>query len=327
MHAELIVPGLLAGAAETRYPALELFMARGRRRALVPQSLEQSLAAAFAQPEERLAAGALTAAAHGGEPGDAWWCRADPVHLRVLRDRVVVAPAEAFELSREEADGLVATLNHHFAGSVDFHAVEVRRWTARLNKESAFASEPALAAAGRDPAMDGGADALLTEIQMLLHAHPLNEAREARGEPAVNSLWLWGGGRTPREASGPWRSVAADDPSARGLARLAGMRADALPSSAGAWLDSLPDDGRHLAVIDALRAPGALAQAVEHAAGRAALERLWFAPLLAALREERVGMVTLRVPDAGLALEAIRGDLRRFWRRPRPLARYAEAGT
>ena len=35
---------------------------------------------------------------------------------------------------------------------------------------------------------------------MLLHAHPVNEAREARGEPAVNSLWLWGAG--PRAAPG-----------------------------------------------------------------------------------------------------------------------------
>jgi hypothetical protein len=49
-----------------------------------------------------------------------------------------------------------------------------------------------------------------------------------------------------------------------------------------------------------------------------------FAPLLAALRGGRVGMVTLHVPDSlGASFETVRGDLRRFWRRPRALEKYA----
>jgi hypothetical protein len=55
------------------------------------------------------------------------------------------------------------------------------------------------------------------------------------------------------------------------------------------------------------------------------LERDWFAPLLAALRADRAGMVTVHVPDAAeqVSCETIRGDLRRFWRRPKPLENYA----
>jgi hypothetical protein len=45
--------------------------------------------------------------------------------------------------------------------------------------------------------------------------------------------------------------------------------------------------------------------------------------MLAALKSRRIGMVTVHVPEAGAAFETIRGDLRRFWRRPRPLAGYA----
>ena len=37
---------------------------------------------------------------------------------------------------------------------------------------------------------------LQSEAQMLLHTHPLNAEREARGELAVNSFWLSGTGRT-----------------------------------------------------------------------------------------------------------------------------------
>ena len=38
----------------------------------------------------------------------------------------------------------------------------------------------------------------------------------------------------------------------------------------------------------------------------------------------RVGMVTVHVPDSlGASFETVRGDLRRFWRRPKALEKYA----
>lgn len=328
MHCELIVPGLLSEAAAgnaARYPALELLLARGRRDSPESRTLEQWLQAGFELPGPGLAAGALAFAARGGDPGDAWWARADPVHLRVLRDRVVVMPGEAVEIPPEEADGLVAALNRHFADTVQFHALDSRRWTARLHTERHFLEHPAIESAGRDVAVVRGDEALLTEIQMLLHAQPVNQAREARGEPAVNSLWLWGAGRMPRAARGPWRSVAATDPAALGLAQLAGIRRLGLPGKAEAWLEQLPGEGRHLALLDALRAPLALEQRGEYEEAIEALERLWFAPLLAALRAGRIGMLSLRVPDAapGAGFETVRGDLRRFWRRPRAIGHYS----
>ena len=213
MHCELIVPGLLLPAAsEARHPALEMLLARGRRESPESLTLEQWLHEAFEQPGEALAAGALAFAAQGGDPGDAWWARADPVHLRVLRDRVVVVPGEALQLAPAEAAELAAALNRHFGDSFFFKPLDARRWTVRLKSERSLPGSPALTAAGRDVATSRDNDSLLTEIQMLLHSHPVNEAREARGEPAVNSLWLWGAGRMPRAAHGPWRSVAAADP-------------------------------------------------------------------------------------------------------------------
>ncbi len=319
MHCELVVPGLLSSQTEVRYPALELLLARGRRESADSLTLEQWLHEAFEQPGEALAAGALGLA----DAGDGWWARADPVHLRVLRDRVVVAPGEALQLSADETSQLIASLNQHFSGTATFHTLDARRWAVRFDKEKSFLKKPAIEAAGRDVATARGNEALLTEMQMLLHAHPGNEAREARGEPAVNSVWVWGAGRLPAAASGAWRSVASSDPSALGLARLAGMRGLELPPSAAAWLERLPEDGRHLAVLDALRAPVAFAQQAESRAALEALERDWFAPLLAALRAGRIGMVTVRAPDAGAGVETVRADLRRFWRRPRAIGRHA----
>lgn len=39
---------------------------------------------------------------------------------------------------------------------------------------------------------------LMKESQRLLKNHPVNQAREARGLPLANSIWLWGQGRSPR---------------------------------------------------------------------------------------------------------------------------------
>ena len=312
MHCELVVPGLFGGGAVPRFAALELLLARGRRSNKPPQPLEAWMQEAFQLGDGPFPAGQLTM------PGEDGWMRADPVHLRLLRDRVVVVPAEALEIPAEEARALCDALNREFPER-QFTPVQPRRWCAR-GAETA-GGHPALDAAGAEPDARQ-ASALLTEVQMVLHAHPVNEAREARGEPPVNSVWFWGGGRAPT-ASSRWQSVSADDPVVRGAARLAGARHRGLPRSAAEWLEWLPGEGRHLAVLDALRVPLALRE--NPADEKMALERDWFAPLLAALRAERIGMVTVDVPDGrgGVSFETIRGDLRRFWRLARSIERYA----
>ena len=320
MHCELVIPGLFSARAAPRFAALELLLARGRKRTGAQHSLEQWLQEHF-EIEDPFPAGALTLLASGTDPGEAIWARADPVHLRVMRDHVLLVPAQAFELSREEADALCEALNRHFE-ELNFSVSEPRRWCARVAGEIGAKAHP-LELAGEEirPASDTAA--LLNEVQMVLHEHPVNEAREARGEPAVNSVWLWGAGRATG-AHCVWHSVAADDPAALGAARLAGARYRPLPRSAHEWLQRLPEEGRHLAVLDALRAPLAFAkEAVQNEIQM--LERDWFAPLLAALRAERIGMVTVHVPDSAEALsfETIRGDLRRFWRLAKPIEHYA----
>jgi hypothetical protein len=320
MHCELVVPGLFSGGAIPRLSALELLLARGRRSSKAPQRLETWAQEVFELGEGPFPAGQLTLLGQGSDQGETSWVRADPVHLRVLRDRVVVIPAEAFDLPVEEARAFCEALNAHFP-QLELVPVQPRRWCARL--EGIGEDRPSLEVAGKEPEMPPQqARALLTEVQMVLHAHPLNEAREARGEPPVNSVWFWGSGRAAG-ASSRWQSVAADDPAVVGAARLAGARHRALPRSASEWLERLAGEGRHLAVLDVLRAPLALGSEVTEE--KIALERDWFGPILAVLRADRIGMVSVHVPDGrgGVSFETIRGDLRRFWRLPKSIERYA----
>ena len=339
MHCELLVPALFPtrdpareALGALRLPALELLLARGRATEAQPQAPERWLAEAFGGGDAPLAAGALTVLAEGGEPGDDAWLRADPVHLRLGRDAPALIPSAALAVAREEAEALCEALNGHFAGAATFYPLAPGRWCARLAAEMSAAAESPLELAGQDASQRLSAEAaargwhaLLTEIQMVLHPHPVNVERERRGAPALNSLWLWGGGRAPRDAAGPWQSVSADEPLALGLARLAGMARRPLPATADEWLAHAPDDGRHLAVLDALRAAHALDEPEAYAAQLRTLDARWFAPLLGALRAARIGMLTLHVPDAADArsFETVRGDLRRIWRRPHALERYA----
>lgn len=323
MHCELLVPGLFAAPGGVRLPSLELLLARGRCTSAGSESVENWLHDAFELGDSPLAAGALTLLGANGEPGTHTWLRADPVHLRLMRDRLVLAPAAALDVKPDEAKALCEALNRHFGSRMSLQVIDAERWVATTEADFTIDTEPPLALAGRDVAvaLPTATSALLNEAQMVLHAHPINEAREI----PINSVWFWGAGRMPAVSSTRWNSVASGDPLVLGLGRAAGSRHRTLPDSAGAWLDLAPEEGRHLLLLDALRAPLALEQTGEYQETLARLERDWFAPLLDALRDGRIGMVTIHVPDAAesLAYETIRTDLRRFWRRPRALEHYA----
>lgn len=323
MHCELLVPGLFAAPGGVRLPSLELLLARGRCTSAGAESVEDWLHDAFELGDAPLAAGALTLFGANGEPGTHTWLRADPVHLRLMRDRLVLAPAAALDVKPDEAKALCEALNRHFGSRMSLQVIDTERWVATIEADFTIATEPPLALAGRDVAvaLPTATSALLNEAQMVLHAHPINEAREI----PINSVWFWGAGRMPAVSSTRWNSVAAGDPLVLGLGRAAGSRHRTLPASAGAWLDRAPEEGRHLLLLDALRAPLALEQTGEYQETLARLERDWFAPLLDGLRDGRIGMITIHVPDAAesLAYETIRADLRRFWRRPRSLEHYA----
>jgi len=327
MHLELVVPALFPAheAPSPAAPALELLLARGRRKRGDAASLERWLCRAFGL--DGVPAGALTALAHGLDPGARRWLRADPVHLRAARDHLVLVPNQAFAVTGAEADALAARLAPLLAGKFTLHTPKPDQWCLRIeNGDEGDAGDEApieIAGAGIDPHLLAKQwHALLTELEMALYEHPVNTAREARGDPAINSLWLWGAGTQPAAARGPWQSVSADDPVALGLARLAGVRHRAPGGGAEEWLGRAPEDGRHLVVLDALRGARALDDLEAFAHRLQALEDGWFAPLLAALKDGHVGMLTVHVPDAAASFETVRADLRRFWRRPRPLASY-----
>ncbi len=329
----LVVPGLLwpkdSVAEVTRgleLPALHALLGRGRRERRPAVSFERWLCEAFgvrSDELQELPIGALRLLGEGIDPGKNAWLCADPVHLRFSRNTLVVGGAAELELAGHEAEQLVAALNAHLADFGEFLAPHPRRWYLRAKRAPRIATHSLSSVTGRtlEPFLPLGEEArdwrrLINEAQVLLHNHPLNVAREAAGRPMANSLWPWGAGILPDAAKAPAPHVHADQPLARGLAKLAGVPAAPLPQKAD---DAVPHS---LTFLDNL---GEAAQGLDAAAWRSGLEELearWFAPSLAALKARRIhGLRLIALGDdaiADITLDA--GDLWQFWRRPKTLA-------
>lgn len=338
-HLTLLIPSLLEPLAANsagwhpahRAPALETLIARARRGpGGGPATLETLLFSLFGfdtEPGRDLPVAAVTRAADCGTADGAWWLRVDPVHLQPDQDRLLLFGPSVLDLQRDEADALVTGLNDLYgADGWHFEAPRPHRWYLRLPGEAALLTTPLPEAVGHDihRRLPGGPDGprwhgVLNEMQMFLHASEVNERREARSRPAVNSVWPWGGGRVPAGLRSPWRRVESSEPLGRGLAQVTGVAAGKASADFGAWLE--PDwGGRGLVVLDRLRQHvlDGDREAWSDAVGE--LERHWFAPLLEALRAGRVAEVCL-IGGGEFQYCLDRARLRRWWRRPRPLVR------
>jgi len=325
MHCHLLVPDFFSdeGAPPlARLHAAETLISKGRRKRMQAIPTEAWLFGRFRVSKQRdWPVAPYTLLADGGSPGRDFWMRADPVHLRAGNESIFLSGIPGPDISPAEAQALAETLNRHFGESLQIHPLAPARWYARLEPVPEAHTTPPATAHGKElrAHLPSGRDAvrlraLMNETQMLLHGHAVNAEREARGEPALNSLWFWGGGAIESTTARPFSAVIAGDALARGLALAAGIPARALPQHADLALDALKEEGVALAVVDA----------PPNAEGFAALERDWFEPLLAALLAGRIGMLSLHLlgAHARLEVETVRSDLRYFWRRKKPLASY-----
>jgi hypothetical protein len=256
--------------------------------------------------------------------------RADPVHLKVHGDHLVLADATRLALTEAEAGLCVSALNGHFgAEGMHFVAPHPLRWYVRLDDDPRMHAAPTSDAAGRniDAFLPGGAAGarwrrVLNEAQMLMHDLPFNRERSARGLLPLNSIWLWGAGRAAAPAA-PQDAIWADDPIASGLGRCSGVPTRTVPSSYQEWSGELRS-ASPLLVLDRLPST-AYGDAAAWRDAVAVLERDWFAPLAARLAHTAADSLVLHGlgRDFYLSVCCRRGDRFRFWRRPRPLHAYA----
>lgn len=334
MKCHLLIPDLFWRSSddtcqEPALPALHILLARATAAQGPALDLEEWLCRAFAvdkQQDRPLAALALVA--DGGSPGNDYWLRADPVHLRVDRSQLVLADSRAFGITQDEANQLTQALNSHFsdAGLV-FQARHPERWYLRLEKLPQLQTRALAEVAGKyiDEFLPAGADSIYwhgvcNEIQMVLHEQAVNEAREASGNLPVNSVWLWGGGRLPKIAAKPFAHVWTNEHLAKSLALASGADLSSLPQNAQAWLAQPHAPGVHLVVLDSLRSAAQYRDMDRWRENIKELEACWFAPLLTALQRRELEELILSSGSWSFAVS--RGNLWKLWRRGNALASY-----
>lgn len=233
------------------------------------------------------------------------WLRADPAYVQADMASGRMLACGDMGLSAADCDALLQPLRPLFGDEgFPISAPVPQRWYLMVPRESKLplfsAPEDVL---GDDlhahmPEGDAGRRwrRLLNEAQVILHNHPLNAQRIARGRPPVNSLWFWGGGVLPDHVRTDYRNVFGEEALLLGLCKLASVVVRPVPMHLAASpleLDTLVDlrEMRELAVF----------------------ERDWLLPAVAGLRKPD----SLLLDFADGARHTIRrGQQWRFWRRP-----------
>ena len=227
----LIVPfaAPLSDAGRAALRTLELPRLRELLARLPVRSRDDGDETSFTPPHERALARELGFAGGDGQlPWAAWHAAQDGAPAEVLGDLAwgELTPAHWLlgtdQLSFIDPEALVldAAGSHAFLDAVaELFTSEgfVVRWGAPLRWYVAHESLAELRTASLDRVVGRNVDRWMTsqpevrlvrrlqnEVQMLLYTHPLNDAREARGLPTVNSFWLSGCGVAQRpRGAGP----------------------------------------------------------------------------------------------------------------------------
>ena len=340
MHLQLFVPDLFwahdapgQAHAELALPCIETMVARGRKRITPTGSLEAWLLSSFGiKTEVSLPVAPFALAGHGMQHEGRHWICIDPVHLRVERDDFTLQDASTFPLDQTETAALMESLNGHFRDrGYRFVAPSPAQWYLSCSAPLTATTVPLQLACGQAvdalrPTGEGamGLQALVNEVQMLLHDHPVNVRREQRGVSVINSVWPWGSGTSQPVTQPRLTELYANAPLARGLGHAVDIAVHGLPEG----LANLPSEERPpriiWVVLDQLRRPSAYRNREDWRDGLAKLEKHWFTPALEDLRQRKLGMLTIHAIGATstLTIESTAMDLRYFWRRRKNLSAY-----
>ncbi|MGZ3604643.1 MAG: cofactor-independent phosphoglycerate mutase [Thermodesulfobacteriota bacterium] len=137
--------------------------------------------------------------------------RCNLVTLRFHGNNMVMEDFSAGHITDEEARKVIIDLNKEmatdeirfYAGVSYRHLMILRNGAGKFSNLGKLEIIPPHDIIGREispflPQMKEPILTLVKESQRLLKNHPVNHAREAKGLPPANSIWLWGQGQSPR---------------------------------------------------------------------------------------------------------------------------------
>lgn len=137
--------------------------------------------------------------------------RCNLVTLKFQGNKIVMEDFSAGHITNEEAKKVIIDLNKEmatneirfYAGVSYRHLMVLRNGAAKFSNLEKLEITPPHDLIGKEisaflPQMREPVLTLMKESQRLLKNHPVNQAREAKGLPPANSIWLWGQGPSPK---------------------------------------------------------------------------------------------------------------------------------
>lgn len=248
---------------------------------------------------------------------DGYWFIVHPVHLALARTHMVLGDPRQLQLDHADARLLFDAAKPYFdeVGKTLLYG-DANTWFMRADDWRAMRTASPDAAVGENLAdwmPDGPAKRefrkLQNEVQMLWHAQPVNEARERRGLPPVNSFWMWGGSDAAPAALPELAESAC-------LPWLSALSVPALRGADAATVLARPADT--IVVLGEALPAGKEADWSAWLMHMLQLEQQWFAPLLEALRSGQIGVLDLVLTSRThtVTYTITKGALRKFWRSP-----------
>jgi len=256
-------------------------------------------------PQEGLAA--LRMWGQTGDRPAVWIAAADPVYLEPRLDHLCLHAPKRDSVPSADLRALIDHLQVTLADEQEFGFARLGgSCYLRAREPIATAAVPAYVVDQQVPSefLPAGEDTasyrnLLSEIEMSLHDHEVNQRRIDQGEQPINSMWLWGGGFAPKRETRPQPPLFADDPLLLGYWDSAIAAAELWPGSIAECLGSSPDG--FVAVVPQIQeTPNILHDSLQQ--------------LRAALRARRISRLTILFRD-GLRADVERSHALRFWRR------------
>ena len=133
------------------------------------------------------------------------WAHITPCHWAMGREHATMTDLTALDLQEDESRTLLAAMQPYLeTNGITLHYREPTRWLAEGEVFRTLPSASLDRVLGRSvdawlpSGVIGRATRLLqNEMQMLLYTHPVNDARAAKRQRAVNSFWISGSGALP----------------------------------------------------------------------------------------------------------------------------------
>lgn len=266
---------------------------------------------------------AIAASADSLEATHAYWLRADPVNLVLQRDCFSLGEPVPLAVEAAHAELIIASLNEHFSqdaggDDLEFMIGKSGAWYLRAQQKQNMSTTLPSVAMHKNvhhflPQGEAAAKWVtrLNEVQMLLHEHPANQARESKRELPINSIWLSGGGSLPAYnhldvAEYAANLFLANSVLYQGIAQWAGLSFQAVPANLDAVLQNKVAHVR-------LQLPAT-----------ADLDEAWFKPLLQALKDKKITQLILNLGmyDKSLVVEIKPLDIYKFWCKAKPVQDY-----